>query len=164
VPETLSAAVGVALATHPRGRYETAKAMADALDAAAQGIAPPTSLIPGATEEWDTAATSVLTSRTEATRAAPRSAPAAQRQPVPARRRAEPVAPAAAAPRERRKRRSPARAITLALIALLVIAGIVIAVVSSSGGNDQVRLHRVTYPTVGQSVDAMKQLVEDNTR
>jgi hypothetical protein len=45
-----------------------------------------------------------------------------------------------------------------------VIAGIIIAVVSSSGGNDQVRLRQVTYPSVDQSVDAMKQLVEDNTQ
>src|SRR5207248_1438447 len=64
VPSTLAEAVAIALCAHPRARYETAKVMGDALDAASQGVAPPTALRRGATEEWDTAATSVLTSRT----------------------------------------------------------------------------------------------------
>src|SRR2546423_526700 len=43
VPRTLAEAIALALGVHPRGRYETATAMGDALDAAARGVAPPTS-------------------------------------------------------------------------------------------------------------------------
>src|SRR5436190_10192618 len=155
VPTTLSAAVGVALSIHPRGRYETAKAMGDALDAAAQGVAPPTSLLAGETADWDLEATSVLSSQTEPTRAVRRTSPSAPREPVPARRRTEaPAAPPAARPR-----RSPTRAIIIGLIALLVVAGIAVAVASSSGGQKEVQLTDVTKPTVNESVDAMKQLV-----
>src|SRR3954452_8888887 len=77
VPATLAEAVALALCVHPRARYETAKQMGDALDAALRGIAPPAT---GSTDEWETAATSVLTSRTEATRAAPRPERVPQRE------------------------------------------------------------------------------------
>jgi len=164
VPPTLSAAVGIALAIHPRGRYESAKAMGDALDAAARGIAPPTSLVGGATEEWDTAATSVLGPSTEATRAVRRTGPVAAREPVAARRARPATGPqrVAAAPAERR--RSPWRGIIIALIVLLALAGVGIAVASSVGGEKQVQLREVVRDNVNDSVDEMKQLVEDNTR
>ena len=35
---------------------------------------------------------------------------------------------------------------------------------ATQGGNEKVQLRQVVYPNVGQSVDAMKQLVNDNTR
>src|SRR5881227_2973206 len=125
--------------------------MGDALDAAARGIAPPAT---GGTEEWDTAATSVL-APTEATRAAPRTGT----------RRAVPREPAAAPPRaSAKKRRSPAQVILLLLILALVGAGIGILVASSTGGQDKVQLRQVDYPDFNQSLDAMKGLVEDNTR
>jgi serine/threonine-protein kinase len=161
VPETVAAAVGIALSIHPRGRYESARAMGDALDAAAAGVPPPTSLTGGQTTEWDTAATSVLGPSTEATRAVRRTAPVAQREPVAARRQ-RPAAPPAAAPPARR-RRDPRRAIILLLIVVLVGAGVAVAVASSGGGRKQVTLDPVVYPDAGQSVDAMKKLVEDNT-
>jgi serine/threonine-protein kinase len=156
VPETLSAAIGVALAIHPRGRYESAKAMGDALEAAARGVAPPTSLTGGQTAEWDTAATSVLGPGTDATRAV-------RREPVAARqRRVEPVAPAAA-PREARRRRDPRRALILLLVLALVVAAVVVAVAGTGGSEKKVRLRNVVYPDTGQSVDAMKQLIEENS-
>ena len=83
VPGTLAEAVALALCAHPRARYETAKAMGDALDAAARGVPPPAA-VTGSTDEWDTAATSVLTSRTEATRAVPSTGRVTPREPVPA--------------------------------------------------------------------------------
>jgi len=128
----------------------------------ARGIAPPAT---GGTEEWDTAATSVL-APTEATRAAPRTGTrrAVPREPVPARRAA--AAPAAAPARERpaKRRRSPTQVILLLLILALIGAGIGVLVASSSGGNDKVQLRQVDYPDFNQSLDAMKGLVEDNTR
>jgi eukaryotic-like serine/threonine-protein kinase len=158
VPQTLSAAVGIALAIHPRGRYESAKAMGDALDAAARGIAPPTSLTGGgATEEWDTAATPVLGPSTEATRAV-------RRDPVEARRPRAATGPQRVAPAAPERRRSPWRGIIIALIVALALAGVGIAVASSVGGEKQVQLREVVRDNVNDSVDEMKQLVEDNTR
>ena len=105
----------------------------------------------------------MLTSRTEATRAVPRSERVVPREPVPARRRpAEPApAPARAQPRSRR---SPAQILTILLILLLVGAGIGVAIAATQGGNQKVQLRQVVYPDTDQSVDAMKQLVDDNTR
>ncbi|HEY3019011.1 MAG TPA: protein kinase [Solirubrobacteraceae bacterium] len=164
VPPTLAAAVGVALSIHPRGRYETAKAMGDALDAAARGVAPPTSLLAGETSEWDTAATSVLpSSGTDATRAVRRTASVEPRQPVAERRRPT-AAPARPAPAPAARRRGLRRLATLLLILLLIGAGVGIAVASSLSGEQKVRLREVVYDDVGQAVDAMKQLVEDNTQ
>jgi serine/threonine-protein kinase len=158
VPETLSAAIGIALSIHPRGRYESAKAMGDALEAAARGVAPPTSLGGGQTAEWDTEATSVLAPSTEPTRAV-------RREPVQARqRRVEPAAAAAAPPREReRRRRDPRRALILLLVAALVAAAVVVAATSAGGSEKQVHLRDVVYSDSGQSVDAMKQLIEENS-
>jgi serine/threonine-protein kinase len=156
VPQTLSAAIGVALSIHPRGRYESAKAMGDALEAAARGVPPPTSLAGGQTAEWDTAATSVLGPSTEATRAVRREPVAARRQ------RPAPAAAAAAAP-ERRQRRSPWRAVVVGLIVALAVAGIVIALSSSGGSQKQVQTRNVVFPDTGQSIDAMKQLVQENS-
>src|SRR2546423_1081606 len=95
VPSTLAEAIAIALCAHPRARYETAKAMGDALGAAARGVPPPAT---GSTDRWETAATSVPTPRTEGTRAAPRTEHVAQREPVPARHRAPAPAATAAPP------------------------------------------------------------------
>jgi serine/threonine protein kinase len=155
VPLTLSAAVGVALSIHPRGRYESAKAMGDALEAAARGVPPATSLVGGQTAEWDTAATSVAGPSTEATRAV-------RREPVAARQRraaAPPAPPARAAKRSGGSRRS----LIILLIVLLVGAGAGIAVAGSGGGKKQVHVRNVVYPDVDRSVDAMQQLIQENT-
>jgi hypothetical protein len=49
-------------------------------------------------------------------------------------------------------------------VLLLVAAGVGIALASSLGGDQGVQLRNVVEDNVGDSVDAMKQLVEDNTR
>jgi hypothetical protein len=101
-----------------------------------------------------------VVSRTEATRAV------RAREPVPARRqRAPEPAPRAAAPPVRRPSRGAAirRWVTLLLIMLLVAAAVVLAL-SSLGGEGGVQLRNVVEDNVPDSVDAMKQLVEDNTR
>ena len=120
-------------------------------------------MLAGETADWDTAATSVLPSRTEATRAVRRTAPVEPRQPVGERRR-----PAAAAAREApapaSRRRGLGRLVILLLILVLIGAGVGIAVASSLSGQQKVQLREVVYNDVGQAVDAMKKLVEDNTQ
>jgi serine/threonine-protein kinase len=159
VPPTLAAAVEAALSIHARGRYESARAMGEALQTAARGIAPPSGLL-GDTSEWEeTGATSVLRERTGPTRAVPR-------EPVPARRPLAPRAAPAPPPAARRQpaRRGPRRALTVLVILLLLAAGAAVAVYATSTNNQQVRLRQVVHDRVDQTVDAMKQLVKDNTR
>ena len=50
------------------------------------------------------------------------------------------------------------------LVLVLLAAGAVAAVVSTSNQSDAVRLRRVVYDQVGQSVDQLQQLIDDNTR
>jgi hypothetical protein len=51
------------------------------------------------------------------------------------------------------------------LLVLLALAGAgAAAVVAGSNGDRAVRLRRVAYDDVPRSVDAMQQLVRDNTR
>jgi hypothetical protein len=53
--------------------------------------------------------------------------------------------------------------VTLLVLALLGAAAIA-AVVSTSNSSDAVRLRQVVYDQVGQAVDQMQQLIDDNTR
>jgi serine/threonine protein kinase len=158
VPPTLSAAVEAALSIHPGGRYESARAMGEALQTAARGVAPPSGLLSD-TSELATEATSVLAPHTDATRAVPRSA---QREPVPARHAPRAATAPAAEPRARR--RSPVRAMTVLLILLLLAAGVGVAIYASSTNEKQVQVRDVVRDNAKDTVDAMKQLVEDNTR
>jgi hypothetical protein len=99
---------------------------------------------------------------------------------APARRPREPraaAAPASAAPRgraarearqaqrPRRRRRGALRRLMALLLTLVLVGAAAIAVITAtSGQSDAVRLRRVVYDDVQRSVDAMKQLVEENTR
>jgi len=164
VPHTLSEAVQVALAMQPGGRYPSARAMGEALQDAAKGIAPPTGLL-GETFEWETSPTSVV-SRTEATRAVPAAGDVRRLEPVPARRPPRTAPPGGREPSRpaARSRRSPLRALTILLILVLLGAGIAVAAIATTGNTRSVQLRQVVYDKVDQTVDAMKQLVGDNTR
>jgi len=167
VEPALAAAVAVALSIHPRARYESARAMGEALDRAAQGIAPEEATaathLMGGTE-----ATSVLGARERrgATAEQPRVVP---REPV-NRRRAAPVAPPADARAAARGRARPAkrrrgrRFLAVLLVLALIGAGVGIAIVTSMSDSQRVELRRVVYDSVEQSVSAMKQLISDNTK
>jgi hypothetical protein len=51
------------------------------------------------------------------------------------------------------------------LLTMVLLGAAAIAVIAAtSNQSDTVRLRRVVYDNVQQSVDAMKQLVDDNTR
>jgi len=156
VPPALADAVAISLSLEPLGRYESAHAMGEALEAGARGQAPVVAA--GA----PTAATRVVGPRTDATRALPqrevRRAPR-QPRPGPPPRESRPAAPA-----RRRRRRAGARALALLLVALILVAG-AIAVIATSQSNKHVQLGRnVIYRDVSQAVDALKGLVDDNTQ
>jgi hypothetical protein len=50
------------------------------------------------------------------------------------------------------------------LVLLLLAAGGAAAVIATSNSDQAVKLRRVVYDDVQQSVDAVKQLVQDNTK
>jgi serine/threonine-protein kinase len=157
VPAALAEAVARALSLEPLGRYESAHAMAEALEAGAHGVAP--ALAPQSAAA-STAATRVLTP-TESTRAL--------RHPEPARVPRQPRAPVeyppeAHPPPARRRRRRGGRLLALLLIAL-ILAGGAAAVIASSSGGGGVKLGRnVVQRDVQQAVSALKSLIDDNTR
>ena len=70
------------------------------------------------------------------------------------------IAPAAARPRRRGGAR---RFFGVVLVLLLLAAGGAAAVVATSNSDQAVHLRRVVYDDVNQGVDAVKQLVSDNT-
>ncbi|HEU4657200.1 MAG TPA: protein kinase [Capillimicrobium sp.] len=165
VSPELAQAIAVALSIDPRGRYRTAREMGDTLEEAADAA-------PGER----TAATAFL-ERTEATSVLGRGARAAEpprqrtaeqprvvaREPV-ARRRPAPAAAAAAPPAERRRGSRAGRALAILLVLLLIAGGVGVAIVSSMSDSQRVHLRDVVHDSVGKSVDAMRQLIEDNTK
>jgi serine/threonine-protein kinase len=170
----LSAAVDRALALDPNERFASADEMRAALEAGAAGKADPTHPATSATRvatAGDDDATTVL-GGTAATAAAgpvaareprqpraPRSAPPPVAAPQPRRSRERAAAPA------RRKPRSGFRqTMGMFLILVLLAAGGAAAVIATSGSTDAVNLRRVVYDNVQQGVDAVKGLVQDNTR
>jgi uncharacterized protein (UPF0333 family) len=66
--------------------------------------------------------------------------------------------------RPRRRRGRARRAFAILAILALVGAGITVAVVSSMTDNQRVHLRKVVYSDVNQAADALRQLVNDNTR
>jgi eukaryotic-like serine/threonine-protein kinase len=171
VHPALAAAVAVALSISPRARYASAREMGDALDDAAQGVAP----------EEATGATSVL-GATSATTVSPADdwlqdtadqPRVVAREPVARRRQAPPpVAPrsaaqerrAAAASRPPKRRRRTGRLIAMLLIVALIAAGVGVAIVTSMSDSQRVQLRDTVFDNVDKSVDAMKQLIDDNTK
>jgi serine/threonine-protein kinase len=150
VPQGVGDAVLVALESDPRKRFAAAGELADALRRGLSGESP-----------TGTAATRVLRGDepTAATRHMPRTRTQRQRRPV---------APRRPAPTpEQRRRRAPSVARSLlALIAILVLAAVVamFVVLASSGGNDTVDLDQVVKDNVNDQIDALRQVVEDNTK
>jgi flagellar basal body-associated protein FliL len=64
---------------------------------------------------------------------------------------------------QRRKGRLRRTLLTL-LVLVLLAGGAIAAVVATSNQSDAVRLRQVVYDQVGQTVDEMQQMIEDNTR
>ena len=137
---------------------------------------PPTSATRIANVPPATAATSIAAGAGAApSGGVERRVPRPPREPRPA-----PVAPAGAAPagatrpptrrqaeqaaKEKKKGSKTGRFLMLLLVLVLVLGGALAAVVSTSNSQQAVNLRRVVYDDVNKSVDALKQLVNDNTQ
>jgi hypothetical protein len=152
VPQAVGDAVLVALESDPSRRFAAAGELADALRRGLRGESPA-----------GTAATRVLggDEPTAATRHMPRT----RTQRRPQRRPAPPRRPEPAQQPRRRRASSMARNL-LALIAILLLAAVVamIVVLASSGGGSRINLDQVVKQNVNEQIDALKQVVDDNTK
>src|SRR4051794_37030629 len=165
VPRALAAAVSRALEHDPEARYSGAREMEQALRDGLRGVAPaPTTAATRALREDDTATR--MLEGTAATTALPRT----QARP---RRRLEPLdepparRPAAAPPppvARRRKRTGMRRVLALLAIVAIVAAGLAIYASTDSGRQKTVQLNQQIQGDVDQTVDSIKQLIQDNTQ
>jgi len=164
VTPELAEAVAIALALNPRGRYENAREMGRAINDGALGISPVEHRVSSHHDAAPaTEATSVLASATRVHGgSSARGGAVAPRRPRrgPARTPA-PVA-ASAAPR---RRASGARRLMTLLIALLALGGAIAAiVVLSAPAPTKIILRNVVYEDAQESAEALKQLVNENTK
>jgi serine/threonine-protein kinase len=164
----LALAVDRALALDPAQRPASADDLRRSLADGLRGVGP---------AGWDAADTRIAgpattsttvggapTGATDVARAA--RAPVQARQPRAPR---APVGPPTAAPtmagrRAPRRRGRGRRVFGAFLVLVLLAAGGAAAVVATSNSGQAVHLRRVVYDDVQQSVDALKKLVEDNTK
>jgi serine/threonine protein kinase len=162
VTPQLALAVDRALALDPRQRPASADGLRHALADGVRGVGPATSATRVAGPA--TTATSVRAPATGATSVA--HGPVAPRQPrAPRAPHTAPVtAPAAARPAPAPRRRRARRAFGVVLVLVLLAAGGAAAIVATSNSDRAVHLRRVVYDDVEQGVDALKKLVEDNTK
>jgi len=165
VTPQLAMAVDRALALDPRQRPASADDLRRALADGVRGVGPATSVTRVAGPA--TTATSVRAPATSATSVARgRVGPIQPRQPrAPRAPLTAPVtAPAAARPAPAPRRRRARRAFGMVLVLALLAAGGAAAIVATSNSDRAVHLRRVVYDDVQQGVDALKQLVQDNTK
>jgi serine/threonine protein kinase len=164
VTPQLAMAVDRALALDPRQRPASADDLRHALADGVRGVGPATSETRVAGPA--TTATSVRAPATGATSVARGVGPIQPRQPRAPRPAATgPVtAPAAARPAPAPRRRRARRAFGMVLVLVLLAAGGAAAIVATSNSDRAVHLRRVVYDDVQQGVDALKQLVQDNTK
>jgi serine/threonine protein kinase len=151
VPEAVGDAVLVALESDPGRRFAASGELADALRRGLHGESPA-----------GTAATRVLggDEPTPPTRHLPRTR--TQRRP-----QRQPAPPSRPAPAPQPRRRAPTVARNLlALFAILLLAAVVamIVVLASGGGGDTINLDEVVRENLNDQIDALRQVVEDNTR
>jgi serine/threonine-protein kinase len=163
IPPQLAIAVDRALALDPRQRPASADELRHMLTDGARGVGPDPSTTRVAGPS--TSATSVVGRQAGATTGVAR-APVQQRQPrAPRAPRPVPTSATVAPPPARQRRRGGAgRVFGILLVLLLLAAGGAAAVVATSNSNQAVKLRRVVYDDVQQGVDAVKQLVNDNTK
>jgi len=153
VSPELAAAVDRALELEPEARYETAEELRLALADGARGVAP------------ETAATSVSTPRTAATRVvqATGDQPATTVQRREPRQPAQRAAPAAAVAEQPRRKRSWV-APTIVLLVALALGAAAFVYVSGTSSSNSVRLRQVVYDQVDQTAAQMQQLIRQNTK
>jgi serine/threonine protein kinase len=163
----LAGAVDRALALDPADRFGSAEELRAALEDGARGVGEAPSSASTQRITPVTSATSIATPRGGQ---APTSVAAPARRPRAPRAAAAPPAvapPARARDRQARpaRRRGGRRRLTALLLTFVLLGAAAIAVIAATSSRpDSVRLRRVVYDNVQQSVDAMKQVVDDNTR
>ena len=153
VPQSVGDAVLVALDSDPAHRFAAAGELADALRRGLRGESPA-----------PTAATRVLGGGEDAT-AATRHMPRTQRRP--SRRPAPPRGEQRAAQPSRRGRASTAARRLLAVIVVLLLAAVVamaVVLATSSGNDKKTNLENVVKQDVQDQIDALNQVVQDNTK
>jgi serine/threonine-protein kinase len=160
VTPELAEAVAIALALDPRERYESAREMGRAISDGALGISPAEHRSARATKHA-TEATSVLASATRTQGVSGGRGAVVPRQPRRGPARAAAPVVAATAPR----RRSGASRLMIAVLALLALGGAIAAiVVLSAPATTTIKLRNVVYEDAKESAEALKQLVEQNTK
>lgn len=158
VPRELGEAVAIALALDLRDRYETARAMGEAIAAGARGVAPRTG--PRRQRADATAATSLLSAggadwtRPTASVTPRRPRPGPTRPPV----------TSTVAPYEPRATHARRRAVVAALGLLLAVLLIVALFFALRPASTEVRLRNVVFNNVEASSEALVNLVDENTQ
>jgi eukaryotic-like serine/threonine-protein kinase len=161
VTPELADAVAIALALDPRERYESAREMGRALNDGALGISPVEHRSATRGAAHATEATSVLASATRTHRGATRRDAVVPRKPRRGPVRTPSAAPIVGAP----PRRSAGRRLATAVLALLALGGLIAAIVAlSAPAPTKITLRNVVYTDVQESAEALKQLVEQNTK
>ena len=152
VPEAVGDAVLVALDSDPSRRFAAAGELADALRRGLTGESPA-----------GTAATRILGDDTPT--APTRHMPRTRSQRRPQRRPVPPRQPAPVSEKRRGRASSFARN-ALIVISILLLAAAVAAIVAlaSSSGGDKIDLDQVVKQNVNDQIDALRQVVEDNTK
>jgi serine/threonine protein kinase len=161
----LADAVAIALALDPRERYRSAREMGRAVNDAEHGISP-TEPAGGLHGRQATEATTVLAAGAAGAasrdRTPTRTHAGVQRQPRPgpAPQRTEP--PIAAQPKPRRR---VARRIVGALLALLLLAGVVVGVVlATAPPSTRIVLRNVGYSDAEQIAESLHEMIRENTK
>jgi eukaryotic-like serine/threonine-protein kinase len=162
VTPQLAEAVAIALALDPRERYESAREMGRAISDGALGISPNEHRSPARGAKHATEATTVLAGATRTHSPSEGRGAVEPRQPRrgPAR-EAPPVV--ASAPVQRRG--AGLRRLALAVLALLALVGVIaLILVLSSPPSTTIKLRNVFYERTQESAEALKQLVDENTK
>jgi serine/threonine-protein kinase len=166
VPPQLAMAVDRSLALDPRQRPASADELRSMLADGARGIGPETDPTTSRAAGPSTGATSVVGQHRAGGTGVAR-APVQQRQPrAPRAPRPAPATYATQAPvaPPQRRRGGARRFLGTLLVLLLLAAGGAAAVIATSNSDQAIKLRRVVYDDVNQGVDAVKQLVQDNTK
>ena len=165
VTPELAEAVAIALALDPRERYESAREMGRAINDGALGISP-VEHSPARGTRHATEATSVLASATRVQGASDARGANARGAVVPRQPRRGPAraAPAVVATAPARRNSGSRRLATL-IVALLALGGIIaVIVVLSAPTPTKITLRNVVYEDAKESAEALRQLVEQNTK
>jgi serine/threonine protein kinase len=161
VTPELAETVAIALALDPRDRYESAREMGRAINDGALGISSREHRSTARSAAPATEATSVLASATRTQHGSGARGAVVPRQPRRGPVRSAPPVVARTAP----GRRTGFRRFMFALLLLFALGGLIAAIVVLSAPEaTTITLRKVVYTDAQQSAEALKQLVNENTK